>query len=621
MESFLLEVYDLPDLDSIDLEHIVNKQLNNTLDYQVLFQDENIHKNLCFCWVWKRVFGVYPSKVAVHIFASCVPSADFASIHAYLQAHTFCRFLPRDQYVHLSVEFDAYKQQLQSVMTVKEEIIKKLHDRFNVQYTFEKLSNVSLYTIYQSLVPNGEYYKEQKEAIQQIKTNPLVNTQHQHTALFSRFKALNVYECISHIITEDYFLMRMIWGNNILVVKEGLPDVVTRQVIKSLIKVLTPNGRRLITIMSNPPSNVFNLNLDSELFRALPRVFNKTVHVTHEINSLTRFSQAVYIFTTCTHDVQMEATTVFLQCNEQDIVPNKMLLLPCITDTWIMKGLDSIINVYLQGPNPFGLAESYYGIGAYSWAVHSILTRLVNQNGITKKLKFNVGARNSVVLIDSRPNILSVISIVMTVLNIDPHVWTVTVMTSIDSATFYKECLGSNISIITLPALSTMPFTIDDYNTVMKCPNTWNHLQTFDHVLIIQDDGMLLRQGVENLLYKYDYVGAPWPDLPVNNPVKRTNKDLVGNGGLSLRVPRIMYEIANRYQGEAIELFNNGLQPIPEDIFYAIHVPMHNGRIAPRNIASEFSTEQIYSNTGSLGIHKPWAYLPLGQVKQLMKTC
>jgi hypothetical protein len=142
-------------------------------------------------------------------------------------------------------------------------------------------------------------------------------------------------------------------------------------------------------------------------------------------------------------------------------------------------------------------------------------------------------------------------------------------------------------------------------------------------VLVVQDDGMLLRKGcseaVERLLERYDYVGAPWtPGQPQLQPVG--GGQLVGgNGGLSLRNVRVMLRCCELRAHQARALFHDGAQLIgmPEDVFFSTQLPAVDGRLPPADVASAFSSEQIL-NKHCLGVHKVWGYHPLDAVQELL---
>jgi hypothetical protein len=126
-----------------------------------------------------------------------------------------------------------------------------------------------------------------------------------------------------------------------------------------------------------------------------------------------------------------------------------------------------------------------------------------------------------------------------------------------------------------------------DYNYYITDPKFWAALLEFDRVLIFQHDSGLLREGIEEF-YQFDYVGAPW--------VFQLHG---GNGGLSLRNPRIMYHICQQFPYKGMSVHGN------EDVYFCNKMKEANGcngLLAPREVCSQFSVESIYK-LGTFGYH------------------
>ena len=139
--------------------------------------------------------------------------------------------------------------------------------------------------------------------------------------------------------------------------------------------------------------------------------------------------------------------------------------------------------------------------------------------------------------------------------------------------------------------------TIKDYNLLMTDSNLWERLsKKCDRVLVFQSDSCLLRAGIDNF-YEYDYIGASWDFHPY-----------VGNGGLSLRNPKVMAEICTnyKYDGET-----------NEDIYFA-RIVKENYYLAPIEQADKFSVETKF-RLGSMGYHAIDKYLKRDQVQQIKK--
>jgi hypothetical protein len=140
--------------------------------------------------------------------------------------------------------------------------------------------------------------------------------------------------------------------------------------------------------------------------------------------------------------------------------------------------------------------------------------------------------------------------------------------------------------------------TIHGYNLLLTDHGLkfWAHFMDFERVLIFQNDSSLLRNGIEEF-YEYDYIGAPYDYFPY-----------VGNGGLSLRNPKIMMQICLNY---------NWKRDCGEDLHFTKIMAENNiGKLAPLEAAKKFSVESIFE-LGTLGYHKPWYYLGEEKYKQI----
>ncbi len=217
-------------------------------------------------------------------------------------------------------------------------------------------------------------------------------------------------------------------------------------------------------------------------------------------------------------------------------------------------------------------------------------------------------AKNIVVLIDNRPNIMSAISMAIAIMNTDQTKWNYRIYTSTKATSYYKNILGSIVDVVEVDALNVKKFTIDVYNDLLMSSQFWETMSTWDKVLIIQDDGVLLQKGVEKFL-SWDYIGAPWVDTQENAYIKQhVNPELVGNGGLSLRSIRAMIDITTSCNDQKKQLFYHNLIRIPEDVYFVKQLVAQDYKVAPHSVAAQFASEQIMTPS-CLGIHKCWAYV------------
>jgi hypothetical protein len=245
-----------------------------------------------------------------------------------------------------------------------------------------------------------------------------------------------------------------------------------------------------------------------------------------------------------------------------------------------------------------------------------------------------------VVLVDSRPNVWSVLSELVTLDNLRPGAWGLTVFCSARNADFMREALmphvehdGGQPRFVPLPELDVEPFDLEAYNRLLKSETFWARLEqaepaTDGRALLVQDDGMLVRRGLEDvpelMARECEYVGAPWADAEQNKELRELlggdGSRLVGNGGLSLRSVPAMRRICRERAAEGRRLFFHRLQPVPEDVFVA-----KEARTPTAAEAARFAWEQrpppASSASGpALGFHKPWGYHAASVVAGFMQA-
>jgi hypothetical protein len=137
-----------------------------------------------------------------------------------------------------------------------------------------------------------------------------------------------------------------------------------------------------------------------------------------------------------------------------------------------------------------------------------------------------------------------------------------------------------------------------DYNSVLTNPAFWSGCR-YDRVLIFQHDSGLLRHGIEEFL-QWDYIGAPIAHMPGYM-----------NGGLSIRNPKLMYQICKDMPYQGMQLDGN------EDIYFVENLRRLSAYLPDLETAKRFSVETIFS-LGSLGYHAMDRYLSPEQVKQIL---
>lgn len=139
--------------------------------------------------------------------------------------------------------------------------------------------------------------------------------------------------------------------------------------------------------------------------------------------------------------------------------------------------------------------------------------------------------------------------------------------------------------------------TMQEYNQLLTCANFWQNLLEYDRILIFQSDSFMVRTGIEEF-YEWDYVGIPWLFHPY-----------VGNGGFSLRNPKVMYEIC--------QSLNWDITQGNEDVAICNYIIKNKiGKLAPLEVAKKFGVENIME-LGALGGHAIEKWLNQEQCKQI----
>ena len=174
--------------------------------------------------------------------------------------------------------------------------------------------------------------------------------------------------------------------------------------------------------------------------------------------------------------------------------------------------------------------------------------------------------------------------------------WRIIVFHGTENEAFVKDIIAAKrTDRITTASIGKSNLTKEEYSAYMMSTEFLYRVPT-DIFLIFQTDSMIcpnFKNTIEQFL-KYDYVGAPWKEIPKDY---MREGSLVGNGGLSLRRKTKMLEI----------LENCPISPpnIPEDVYFASSCPAVRIHKPPVSIAKEFSIEMLYSPK-SWGIHRAW---------------
>ena len=144
------------------------------------------------------------------------------------------------------------------------------------------------------------------------------------------------------------------------------------------------------------------------------------------------------------------------------------------------------------------------------------------------------------------------------------------------------------------------------YSKMLTSKLFWNKFKS-EKLLIYQEDSLLFHSQIDRFL-EYDYIGAPWPISQDDNSLG------VGNGGFSLRSRSKMIECLNKIHPRKLKYGKSTLNYMkntnsvyyPEDVYFSkCMIDYGIGKVAPRNIAMDFSQETQLSKN-PLGGHQFW---------------
>ena len=180
--------------------------------------------------------------------------------------------------------------------------------------------------------------------------------------------------------------------------------------------------------------------------------------------------------------------------------------------------------------------------------------------------------------------------------------WSHTVVCGNDNFKHLKKIVENISKDIKIIKLDINEFTNWKYSELLMQESFWN-MFTGEKILIYQEDSFLFHNKIEPFL-DFDYVGAPWP---MHQDEQESQIQYgVGNGGFSLRSKSKMIECIQKINWKKdltfgiktlnyMKIVHN--DSIPEDVFFSKSLIEKNiGKVAPRNIAINFSQELLLSD-------------------------
>jgi hypothetical protein len=536
MDSFLAEIFDQTSIDDIVIGKFV---VDNVFSYALLFSSSDLIKNTMINWVFKQVFGIYPSKITIGEIMVKTIGSTFNDIYVNLNVRS-----PGIDLESLNKGFEDYKSLIvTSPFFLKEELWTKL----NVRNMTKKPDYDHHLTLFNQFNTKYDYAKD----------HIIITSRAMHM-----MNPITQYSCSHHGMLPDLVTVRDVLLNSIF------QDKAFINMIGKIVIVLDQEGALgAIKALKSPKPVIISAIPITEAHFVCTNIL--------EYLLLDIFPAVVY--TTREYDVAWPKRCSIMRAPHQ---------------------LQLIMDVFPSDQDL--LAEAFFQAGGTPTYVLDHIFKYFTNRMCNKRLICEDKTDNCILIVDSRPNILSVLSVMITHYNVP---WNVIVCTAPHAKPFYERHLGPNIRFITHPLVDLdRAFDIGDINRMMKDCTLWTHLKSmgYKHSLIIQDDGMIFRGGIEDFL-QYEYVGAPWPEQSFMREAGVMNP--VGNGGLSLRNIEAMIRITHYECEEKNALYFNNRMVIPEDVYFAKFA-----KTPSVDVANRFSFEMVYDGN-AIGFHKPWPYI------------
>lgn len=635
MDLFLCELFDVPT--SKDINNVSSLFSEKTLLYASIFNNADIHKNLTIALIYRTLFGIEISKILIFELRH-TPFEANALIEAVVSS-TFARFIINTM---LKARLQLVQAQLPSYMArlqsdpcfVKDELWFKIAKRFP-RHSIETIDKgITLFHAWSKLIQDPKSYFSCSSTDLHINPfyNTTVNLKHAETDV-SKFQSISRLDAASYATSKDFSFLSKLCSSGIIIIGDGI-NVSSCELASSAIQACNKAIAPQASIFLARPKDSRLINLTT------------TCNV-HTLDYDTVFSLAACIPTFLTSkcifiddhpppkNLQVPDCALWITSNEVTHPP-----LSC----WrkILTGLSPLAHKTKSIGAPFALSLRNNEFTEHILTQHCkcdckaislntpysryllFLDGLVSYMSVKSvgetSFRPSPNSKRCVICIDNRANIMNIIATHVTFANLEPETWGFVFIGSSSSVKYMEEHLsGNGVHFFKDERLEQSRFDIDTYNEILKDAMTWDRIKKagFEKCLIIQDDGMLLRPGLERLFMNYTYIGAPWSPCDYN--FTNIGPHLVGNGGLSLRCVDTMLQIcATCNYASKRTLFNSNTMIIPEDVFFIHELSKIKANVADFDTAKHFAMEEVEA-VYALGVHKFWAYMPVRVIISYME--
>jgi SAM-dependent methyltransferase len=170
------------------------------------------------------------------------------------------------------------------------------------------------------------------------------------------------------------------------------------------------------------------------------------------------------------------------------------------------------------------------------------------------------------------------------------------VIHSKDNKASVERIIGRDTSV-RLVELPDGPFGRWENNAMIQTPEFWAQFTEFSRVLMFGTDTGVKQNSILRFMH-FDYIGARWYHDPLDNQAIYQ-----GNGGFSLRNPRLMEGLLRQYPPPK--------ERIPDDLWVALMIHREfPGACMPTPWECELFSTETRDLAGTLGFHDVDTYFP-----------
>lgn len=598
LKYFITDIFCIDDIKNVveifDLE-------KNCLLYENIYQHNRIKQILAINFVFNELFSINCPSMMI----KTLINKDEKEMIDYILKNTYVIFfLDNDSYKRLIQKLNQYKIDLKKTEKCKNELIKYIEKRHDIILDSKSDSLFKAYELGIKVRYKQEsvskYFASQFETIKAnnlLTFNPLNNSINTNILPNKLFNTITSIDCVSFSILHDCYFARMLNDNIVFYIHEneerimGYIEYVCKKSDKQPV-IIAPYAtlEEIKKTETFKNYNFITFSCDQEYTRLLPHNLAKYFITTY--HGLTNLGKINYII-----------SDGVLELKQQNLFQ-------------LTRNISKNVNAFFIPKNK-EIIELMFNLITSGSFLHlnglDKICKYVENNKIELKNtipKINNRAKNCILIVDNRPNVMNVVSLMITLHNLKQKEWAVVFVGSEKSIDYMKLIFKDSIEYIHESRLEKHKFGIEIYNDILKDVNTWKSIEKYSKCLIIQDDSAIIKKGLEDSYFMMDdYVGPIWADKDYNIEIKEKCGHLCGNGGLSLRTIKLMKNITEQFSQYKNELFNKNLQTIPEDVFFAKYITKVGGKVPSYERAILFGCEQVPC-LEAYGYHKVWNYTP-----------